>query len=352
MESEASLETLQERLGDGSGPVWQCGSHIHIPRVNGRMFVVTDLEGHKEYLEAIFRKHDLLTRMLKDDPNDQVHLSVLGDTIDRNGRRASEILEFLYELKMAHGLWDKIHILSGNHELGPDRIQKSRKQGGFYDEVVVDRKSYSQLGDPAALTRSDAIAWCKDHFPQDGEFPSLRVALWRTFNEAFEASPLTITTENGLFLSHAGITNRGPFEVIEAALMGSDVSKADGFKALARAWRDPSMVKDLTWSDFQMGDTGISLNYRGVNKEGQRIPGPGLAFGIDAARSFLGLLGKRMHIRGHQYAPPNTDVKLGEGTWAVDDTVVTTNTGTFREYVEVGLREDVVGTNDLTVHRL
>jgi len=316
------------------------------------MFLVTDLEGHMEHLEEIFRKHDLLERMVNGDSQGKVHLAVLGDTVDRGGRRASEILEFLFELKLAHGLWDRIHILSGNHELEPDSIQKRPKHGGFYDEVVVHRESYRQLGDPRALTLHEAIDWCREHFPQDGEFPSLRVALWRAFNEAFQSSPLTITTENGLYISHAGITNKGPFELVDGNLIGSAVSRAEAYSALGRAWQDEAMVRDLLWSDFSLGDTRISLNSRGEDRWGNSIPGPGVAFGIDAARSFLALLGARMHIRGHQKAPPDAEMKLGVGTWAVDDTVVTTNTGNAREYLEVGLQKDISGARDITVHRL
>ena len=350
--NKVSLVDLDRAFVENRGKVWQSGSHLHIPRVNGSMFVVTDLEGHKPLIEAIFRRHDLLSRMLRGDPHDQVHLCVLGDTIDRHGWRATEILEFLYELKLEHGLWDNIHILSGNHELNPDKIQRKPNKGGFYFEVVSQRSSYRELGDERGLLAKGLMAWRKEHFEADDEHHPLRVALWRAYNEAFKASPLTITTENGLYLTHAGITDKGAFEVLSQSVPNGQPSCIEAFKCLADAWCDPEIIKDLSWSDFSTSDKYISFNERGRDPLGKVVPGPGLAFGIESTREFLGFLDKRLVIRGHQPEPPKDVTQLGSGTWSYGDAVVTTNTGEGREYLEIGLQKDIDGVGDVVVHHV
>ena len=331
--------------------VWQAGSHIHIPRVAGSMFVITDLEGHKPLIEEIFRKHDLLSRMMRRDPNDHVHLCLLGDTIDREGFQASDVLELLYELKLVHGLWDNIHILSGNHELH-ERIQRSSKSGGFYLEVLAARESYRDLGDRRDPLGLGLVRWNNEQFGRELKYPPLRAALWRAYNEAFKASPLTITTENGLFLSHAGITNKGLFATINTPVFSESPSRAEIFRCLADAWRDPEVVKDLTWSDFSTHQPGISTNFRGMNSHGELVAGPGIAFGIESTRAFLGLVDKTLLIRGHQPCAPHGAKKIGSVTWAVGDAVVTTNTGQGHEYLEIGLKDGVSGAGDVVVHRV
>lgn len=349
--SERSLGDFEQRVFQDREKVWQAGSHIHIPRVAGSMFVITDLEGHKPLIEEIFRKHDLLSRMMRRDPNDHVHLCLLGDTIDRDGCRASDVLELLYELKLEHGLWDNIHILSGNHELN-ERIQKSSKDGGFYLEVLATRESYRDLGDRRDPLGLGLVRWNNEQFGQELKYPPLRAALWRAYNEAFKASPLTLTTENGLCLSHAGITNKGLFATINTPGFSESPSRAEIFRCLADAWRDPEVVKDLTWSDFSTHQPGISTNFRGMNSHGQLVAGPGIAFGIESTRAFLGLVDKTLLIRGHQPCAPHGATKIGRVTWAVGDAVVTTNTGQGREYLEIGLQDDVSGAGDVVVHRV
>jgi hypothetical protein len=349
--SEISLAHFEQGSFQDRRKVWQAGSHVHIPRVAGSMFVITDLEGHKPLVESIFRKHDLLSRMMRRDPNDHVHLCVLGDTIDRDGWQASEILEFLYELKLEHGLWDNIHILSGNHELN-ERIQKGSRDGGFYLEVLATRESYRDLGDRRDPLGRGLVKWSNEQFDRELTYPPLRAALWRVFNEAFKASPLTVTTENGLCLSHAGITNKGLFASINAGGVSQSHSRAEMFTSLANAWRDPEAVKDLTWSDFSTRQPGISANFRGMNSSGELVAGPGIAFGIESTRAFLDRIDKKLLIRGHQPYAPHGAVKIGRVTWAVGDAVVTTNTGQGREYLEIGLKDDVSGAGDVVVHRV
>ena len=352
------LAYWRQCLENNSERSWQIGDLVHIPKAPGSLFLLSDLEGHKEILEKVLKRHHIVERFMKNDPNDQVYLVLMGDTIDRAGNRATEILEALYDLQINFGLHNNIYILSGNHELGPDVIQRSPNQGGFFHEVCFHRESYQNAGEhwaelsEASKERIQFVChWTKTFYPESYGCEEFLVALWRLHNEVFRAAPKSIVTENGLFIAHAGITDKGPFASIASGEQTKQLAREEYLRWLSLASEDTATLQDLVWSDYTPDCDYITTNARGGIINGEAIPGPGLAFGIESLKHFLSLVGdKTCMIRGHQVGVPEGCASMGESVWTNDLNLVTLNTARCGEYLEVPLGVDIVDPEQITVH--
>jgi hypothetical protein len=317
----------------------QFGDVLYIPPGQGKLLVMSDLEGHFEALEALFsdKEHDLLTLMARG----QAQCIFLGDLIDREGGRGSQIYEFLLDLKCKRGFYDTIHILAGNHELTPDSIQACPEQGGFFSEVIQHRRSYSDLGDLKSELAQNAIAWHQAVFPGETSenIPQLRIALWRLYNHLFSQFPKVVLTGNGAVLCHAGPTDQGPFEYIREPATFSPPTFAHavawlaGPKFTAEDLNEEQMAKlvehhkmgvlDQTWSDYSSVCQTTRILPNHYRKQG-------LLFGLEALQSYLDILGKQVMIRGHQVPTPRRPLGpearvLSPNTWTAGDRLITIN---------------------------
>lgn len=355
----------------------QFGNVLYIPPGQGKIVVMSDLEGHFEALEALFnrKENDLLALMAKG----QAQCIFLGDLIDRAGGRGSQVYEFLLDLKFKRGFYDTVHILAGNHELTPDAIQACPEQGGFFSEVIQHRRSYSDLGDIDSELAQSAIAWHQALFPGETseDVPQLRIALWRLYNHLFSQFPKVVLTGNGAVLCHAGPTDQGPFEYIREPASFSPPTFAQavawlaGPKFMAEDHTEEQLAKlveqhklsvfDQTWSDYssECQTTRILPNH--YRKQG-------LLFGLEALQSYLDILGKQVMIRGHQVPNPRRPLgpetsALSQHAWTAGDRLITINSvrtnGNFIEtdsgfeeqhsfqYLEVPLDRPIRSVDDI-----
>lgn len=356
--SNKPLAYWRQCLESNAERSWQIGDLVHIPKAPGSLFLLSDLEGHKEILEKVLKRHHIVDRIIKNDPNDQVYLVLMGDTIDRAGNRATEILEALYDLQINFGLQNNIYILSGNHELEPDVIQRDPNQGGFFHEVCFHRDSYqnpldywAELSEASKERIQFVCNWTKTYYPEYYGCEELLVALWRLHNEVFRAAPKSIVTENGLFIAHAGITDKGPFASIASGEQTEQLAREAYLRWLSLASEDGATLQDLVWSDYTPYCDHITTNARGGIVNGEATPGPGLAFGRESLKHFLSLVGeKTCMIRGHQVGVPEGCTSIGESVWTNGVNLVTLNSARCGEYLEVPLGVDIVEPEQITVH--
>lgn len=356
--SNKPLAYWRQCIESNADCAWQLGDLVHIPKVPGSLFLLSDLEGHKEIVEKVLKRHHIVERIIKNDPNDQVYLVLMGDTIDRAGNRATEIFEALYDLQINFGLHNNIYILSGNHEMEPDGIQRDPHQGGFFHEVCLHRESYQNPQDyweelsEASKERLQFVCnWTKAYYPEHYGCEELLVALWRLHNEVFKASPKSIVTENGLFIAHAGITDKGPFASIASDEQSEQSLPEECLRWLSLASADIATLQDLVWSDYNPHCDYITTNARGGMVNGEVIPGPGVAFGFQSLKRFLTIVGdKTCMIRGHQVGVPEGCTSIGESVWTNGVNLVTLNSARCGEYLEVPLGVSIVDPQQIIVH--
>lgn len=350
----------EQTLASDSERPWQTGDLVHIPKVSGKLFLFSDLEGHKPILEAALKKHNIIERMIINNPDDQVYLALLGDTVDREGNQATEILEAMYDLKVHWGLWQNIYILSGNHELGPENIQRSPTQGGFFQEVCQHRESYRRrdldwdaLTEPSKKMVNFMCQWIQEFYPETYGCDALLVALWRTYNQIFLNAPKSIITGNGLFIAHAGITDKGPFRVVREEESFRPPDLGECLQWLSLATNDSLTLDDLIWSDYSTESDFITTNKRGGVVDGRIQPGPGLAFGEEALGRFLSAIGdKTCMIRGHQVNAPEGCSRLGKAAWTNGSNLITFSSAHHGEYLEVPLSKDILTPDQVQVHQV
>jgi hypothetical protein len=353
------VEYWAQCLATNRERAWQIGDLVHLPKTQGSLFLFSDLEGHKPIVEEAFRKHRLVQRMIANNPNDQVYVVLMGDTIDRDGNQASEILEAMYDLQVHWGLSHNIYLLAGNHELDPDGIQRSAAQGGFFQEVCYHRESYqnkeakqSVLGEGSKEMIDFMCEWVRSYYPDNYGCDELLVALWRVYNQVFLNSPKSIVTDNGLFISHAGITDKGPFDVIREGDCTTQPSIPECLRWLSLATYDPRTLEDVVWSDYTTDSAYTTLNKRGGLVDGKPTAGPGLAFGCESLKRFLGLLGdKTCMIRGHQVAVPEGCYSMSDSVWTNGTNLVTFNSARYGEYLEVPMGMNILSPEQITIHR-
>jgi|GEM_PF-4770102 len=366
----------------------QFGDLVYIPRTPGYAYVVSDVEGDMTLIREIFKKERILERLERNAPNDQVYFICLGDVVDRDGYQASQIVEFLLDLKFNRGFLPNIHLLAGNHELSP-LIQIDDNQGGFFKEVVQYRSSYAMPGRRDRELEHEVKEWFYETFscelPED--IAPGRVALWREFNELFRVCPKTIITENGLVLCHGGLTDTGPFEFLRDPEKWNKPSFEHGIQWLSNTGFAPGslseeestafsllrgiLVEDITWSDWRPDVTTTQPNLsRQIDEAGNPVP-LGCYFGPEALSHYLETFGAKVMIRGHQKGAPDGARKPRDGVWHSHDMIVTINSsapssswqeegkGNFREviqpahsYLEIDLTRAVRGVTDVEIHSL
>lgn len=323
----------------------QVGDLALLP-TKGTVFMFSDLEGNIEDLVSALDEFNFLERLRRDDPEDQVFLCVLGDSIDRS-RRSSELVELLLELKTTPEFSRNIIILPGNHELSmnvqclSDGPRDPRKRLGLRDEVVLGRDSHKSVDlaheDVKALASLCYEPRFADYRPFQERPASdtdrvleARVGMWLLFNDIFQVLPKMILSGNGLYAAHAGFPARRPFSyALEAASSLTNEAKHETLMTMSaitdvspeRQKCHPSnrSLDDITWSDIaphlddrQSAQT-IGNNLRGFGG----TVGPGVAWGGQALRKFGEISGATLFIRGHQpNAPSHPDVRrLSSGAW-------------------------------------
>jgi len=327
------------------GKATQVGDLALLP-TKGRVFMFSDLEGNIRDVVSAFDEHNILERMRANDPDDQVFICILGDSIDRS-RSSSVLMEFLLELKSAPEFTRNIVILPGNHELSMDVQSHSDKPGdprkrlGLRHEVLIGRDSYRSIDRADEDTRAVA-SLCheprfKDYRPiqelltaeLDGAYEA-RVGMWLLFNDIFQVLPKMILSGNGLCAAHAGFPARRPFSYpLEAAKSLTNEEKHEVLMAMT-SLTDTSpersschpfnrTLDDISWSDIDptlddvQGAPLVGNNKRGIGG----APGPGVAWGYRALERFSEISGATLFIRGHQVeAPSHPDViRLSNGAW-------------------------------------
>ncbi len=349
----------------------QFGDLLYIPAGPEKLFVMSDLEGDFGAVEALFRQNQLLPLMAQG----RAQCIFLGDSIDRDGKQASQILEFLLDLKFRRGFYETVHVLAGNHELYPD-LQTDPNQGGFFDEVVHERASYANLGDLNTDLAKFVLDWHREEFPGEEFEPQhqLRVALWRLYNSLFDRLPKVALTGNGAVLCHAGLTDTGPFKCIRAPAAPQPPSFVEAVTWLAHSQligllpsqpgeeferEQIKLQNHVTWSDYTQEHPGIQPNPSRCGS---------LFFGPDALQSFLDILGRQVLIRGHQKTLPSGARRLTPHVWTAGKNLITINSvlddGRFvetdsglvqtfsRQCLEVPLCSQLTSVDEITVKKL
>ena len=327
------------------GKATQVGDLALLP-TEGRVFMFSDLEGNIEDVISAFDEHKILERMRANDPDDQVFLCILGDSIDRS-RNSSVLMEFLLELKITPEFTRNIVILPGNHELSmevqsrSDKPDDPRNRLGLRDEVLIGRDSYRSVDLANEDTQAVASLCHEPRFKSYRPFQEpptteldraheARVGLWLLFNDIFQVLPKMIMSGNGLCAAHAGFPARRPFSyALEVAKSLSNEEKHEVLKEICsitdispeRSSCHPfnRTLDDISWSDIDptlddvQGTPLIGNNKRGAGGS----PGPGVAWGYRALERFSEISGATLFIRGHQVeAPSHPEVTLlRQGAW-------------------------------------
>jgi len=314
------------------GKLFQLGDLALLP-TKGQAFFFSDLEGNIDGLALAMDELQMLERIKRNDPEDQVFICILGDSIDKS-RTSSELMEFLLELKSDPTFSNNIVILPGNHELTMDLQLESGgdadpyKRLGLREEILSARESYRSpdltneyvqaVGKLCYESRFSTYRPYEQH-PATPEqcAHEAQVGIWLLFNDIFQILPKMIVSPNGVCASHAG------FPVTDAfARFLNDPDPSDSYAIFGELSRiadvDPnrskchpynSALNDLIWSDIDPaldveGAPLIGSNRRGCGGS----PGRGVAFGHRALDRFGAVSGATLWIRGHQANPPE-----GEG---------------------------------------
>ena len=110
----------------------------------GKAFFLTDLEGDVESVKRLLEKENILERWRTNDPDDQVYLCVLGDSVDRSDR-GQLLVNYLLELKYRENFQGKVWLLSGNHEVEFTQQFNGRLGFGYELSLQNDCKVSSPL---------------------------------------------------------------------------------------------------------------------------------------------------------------------------------------------------------------
>jgi hypothetical protein len=345
---ERSLVETAKLLFEARGHLEGCfhqelveGSSLQISRMallptKGTAYFMSDIEGRGDLVARLIDEERLIERWQKNDPNDQVFLCILGDTIDRS-TSSSSLVDLLLELKCRYGFSRNIVILSGNHELSP-LVQREDKLG-LHREVTKRRQFPSlreEVNDPITQELIEikvSSEMCDREtqfsFPANpaGRIEFAREGLWHLYNEAFSLFPTSLVTPHGAYVAHAGFPVRGDFKGLYGEAPRTEDENHDYLLALARyADARPSRAvrettADITWSDLNPDlDDPTSGDMFGPNfergKDGK--PGPGVAFGLKGFETFASIGNFTLFLRGHQArAPQHASVQVRNGgTWS------------------------------------
>lgn len=347
----------------------------------GRVFMFSDLEGNIEDVVSALDEHKIIERMRANDPDDQVFLCILGDSIDRS-RNSSVLMEFLLELKSAPEFTRNIVILPGNHELSmevqsqSDKPSDPRKRLGLRDEVLLGRESYRSVDLANEDTRAVASLCHEARFEPYRPFEraptseldrahEARVGMWLLFNDIFQVLPKMIMSGNGLCAAHAGFPARRPFSYpLEAAKSLTNEEKHEVLMAMATL-TDTSperlschpfnrTLDDISWSDIDptlddvQGAPLVGNNKRGVGG----VPGPGVAWGYRALDRFSEISGSTLFIRGHQVEAPSHPevILLRQGAWRYKSCVTINSSQNHPCFVSLDLSIQTPCPDDVRFH--
>lgn len=274
----------------------------------GKAYFLTDLEGNVESVRRLLEKENILERWRANDPDDQVYLCILGDSVDRSDS-GQLLINYLLELKYRENFQDKVWILAGNHEV--EFQQQTKNRYGFCYELLARRKN------ELPVPRSDWDEWlqtvsalCPPSFKHPyfvehcgGEdCVTIKGGMWALYFELFYRLPKMIRAENGAFAVHAG----PPFEKIarlptalsngeQKELLGRTEFLADRGKPIEQ----PLDNRDMVWNDFHpewedKNDPDAVLSNSNEDR------GVGRIYTSKAFENFAKEFGVSMMIRGHQ----------------------------------------------------
>ena len=304
---------------------WQIGDLINLP-ARGRAFVFSDLEG-SALIEKAFRKHEIIQRLEERNVDDPVYVISMGDAIDRSDR-ATKLMELLYELQGEPGVSSQIIALAGTHELDPSQHRARNLKGDqqkeirFRDEIDENRSSYQQALDVKDEDFINAVHWyatycanerLEDRLREaadsgnwgDGVDPivTMRSAVYRLYLGCFQLAPKCIRTESGIFMPHAGPTNKGVFSYLnglDPTICRPTVDEC--LAELAMASSNKELLDDLTWSCVNGSIDRFGPNMRGPVVDNRPTKNDqGVHFGVEGLKEFLNLIEARIMIRGHEH---------------------------------------------------
>lgn len=268
----------------------QQGDLVRLPS-EGKMYVVSDLEGRVESLAKLIEQEQLLEKWRN---GEAVFLVVAGDLIDRSPKGAL-LMEFLLELKFRRGIGDGIILLAGNHELdmtqhmpaesfgfeaewflavkewkGKSNLIEDifrRRYSGFGVDALHTPDVRSALGDCprdinlgayGELVEEQLPYWSREVFKPFEHFNAedqtldqvlcqVRWGIYVKFNKIFRVLPKIAKAQNGALVTHAGVPLTGSF----AGLYREDapaVNEQTVDEWLARLSHDNGC--EVTWLDI------------------------------------------------------------------------------------------------------
>ncbi len=351
---------------------------VFLPQ-QGTAYFFTDLEGRCEILASVFDEEKIIERWQKNDPNDQVFVCILGDSINRS-QTGSVLMEFLLDLKCRRGFSRQLIILPGNHELCPG-LQK--RQGGLLSEILFERESYQHCGDPydprikaaysvSAEPRFLGPARCATPATVDEALYAARVGMWHLFTDIFHSLPKSILSCNGIYAAHAGFPTRGAFaslfgkHPLEAHLSegeseGSELSSPNllnlshvspGYYTGYLLKPSEDLANDMTWSDLNPSlDLSNNAPLLTINTRGAAdSPLHGIAFGVRAFTRFAETVGASVFLRGHQEQfPASTNISSPRSDLWLYENIVTFTSRILGGYAKVDLSKPNPEPDDIIV---
>ena len=224
--------------------------HVYVrkpdPSKRYELLVIGDLHGCYSCLKGALLQADFFRKVQAhhEDPerHPEMNLVLLGDYIDRGRYSYNGVLRTVMQLFVA--VPDHVFLLRGNHE--------------YY--VEINGRVLAPVRPCEAMSEVASVA------------PS---GMFATYMHLFEALPNTLVFDRTLFV-HAGIPREDTI--------------AERFKGI-ESLNDPEIRFQMLWSDPSEADA-VPLE---LQKANARFP-----FGKKQLKSFLGKLGLRTLIRGHE----------------------------------------------------
>ena len=224
--------------------------HVYVrkpdPSKRYELLVIGDLHGCYSCLKGALLQADFFRKVQAhhEDPanHPEMNLVLLGDYIDRGRYSYNGVLRTVMQLFVA--VPDHVFVLRGNHE--------------YY--VEINGRVLAPVRPCEAMSEVASVA------------PS---GMFATYMHLFEALPSTLVFDRTLFV-HAGIPREDTI--------------AERFKGI-ESLNDPEIRFQMLWSDPSEVDA-VPLS---LQKANARFP-----FGKKQLKSFLGKLGLRTLIRGHE----------------------------------------------------
>jgi hypothetical protein len=291
----------------------------------GKALFLTDLEGNVESVKRLIEKENILERWRVNDPDDQVYLCVLGDSVDRS-ETGQLLINYLLELKYRENFEDKVWLLAGNHEI--DCIQQFNGREGFGYELLARRKNEISV-DPAdwdewlqAVASLCPPSFKHEHFINHcggGDNVLIKGGMWALYNGLFSRLPKMIRAENGAFAVHAG----PPFaklerlaHLVDSGQLKEPAARKDFLAERGKADEQYLDNTDLVWNDFFPEWRDESHPALDLSKTAEHR-GIGRIYTAEAFERFAREFGVSMMVRGHQSMAPQGGEYLdgNKGSW-------------------------------------